>query len=303
MLMVFSLLPVYAAETEEHTHSENCYAKEGDLLCEIPESEGHTHSAECYCPGGEVLCEQNENNAHTHGANCYCPGGELLCALEETEGHTHDAGCYAKGGELICKFDNQNETGTEDEENASVKSENVADDAIVPLSTNPTTIAAGETLSVYVEEKTIVKLAFTPEEDGAYSFYSTGYEDTYGYLYDQSGVEITSNDDGGENTNFRISYQLMANTTYYWGVRYYSNSNSGHISVTLEKFVTTVPKVETMPFRRTTSSVLPWRVSLLLRRTSGSQKRGPRPYFWNQGYRPEIICSIGAPLMGTVIET
>ena len=244
MLMVFSLLPVYAAETEEHTHSENCYAKEGDLLCEIPESEGHTHSAECYCPGGEVLCEQNENDAHTHGANCYCPGGELLCALEETEGHTHGAGCYAKGGELICKFDNQNETGTEDEENASVKSENVADDAIVPLSTNPTTIAAGETLSVYVEEKTIVKLAFTPEEDGAYSFYSTGYEDTYGYLYDQSGVEITSNDDGGENTNFRISYQLMANTTYYWGVRYYSNSNSGHISVTLEKFVTTVPKVE-----------------------------------------------------------
>ncbi len=244
MLMVFSLLPVYAAETEAHTHSEDCYAKAGDLLCEIPESEGHTHLEECYCPGGEFLCGQEENEAHTHGEDCYCPGGELLCEREETEGHTHDESCYAKGGELICGFDGQELPDAETVGDEPLDTGIDADGETDPPSTNPTSIRVGDTLSVYVEGMNVVELSFTPEEDGLYSFYSTGYEDTYGYLYNFNGKELASDDDGGNDTNFKISYQLEANTTYFWGVRFYSNNRSGNISVKLEKLATVVPHVE-----------------------------------------------------------
>lgn len=244
MLMIFSMLPVYAAGAEGHTHSENCYAKEGDLLCKLPESEGHTHSEECYCPGGELLCGEEENEAHIHNEDCYCPGGELLCALEESKGHTHNEDCYAKGGELICGFGNETEPGAEEEGNGPMATENEADDVVVPLDTNPTTIRVGETLLVYVEGKNTVRLAFTPEEDGIYCFYSTGDLDTYGYLFDENGSELDHDDDDGMNLNFKITYRLEANTTYYWGARYYSASNAGNISVTLEKIPAAVPSVE-----------------------------------------------------------
>ena len=143
-VMLTSALPV-TAFAEGHTHTEECYAKEGDLLCRISESEGHTHTSECVCPGGEYICGLEEIESHTHDESCYdyiedeesdeeeatpsnavqkklvcgleeqeghthtsecvCPGGENICGLEETEGHTHGEDCYAKGGELICRED------------------------------------------------------------------------------------------------------------------------------------------------------------------------------------------------------
>ena len=42
-VMLTSTLPV-TAFAEGHTHTEECYAKEGDLLCTISESEGHSHT-------------------------------------------------------------------------------------------------------------------------------------------------------------------------------------------------------------------------------------------------------------------
>ena len=67
--MLIGTLPI-TASAEGHTHTEDCYAKAGDLFCTIPESEGHIHTEACVCPGGENIC-----------------------GLEETEGHTHD-GAY-----------------------------------------------------------------------------------------------------------------------------------------------------------------------------------------------------------------
>ncbi len=141
-VMLTSALPV-TAFAEGHTHTEECYAKEGDLLCKISESESHSHTSECVCPGGEYICGLEEIESHTHDESCYdyiedeesdeeeatpsnavqkklvcgleeqeghthtsecvCPGGENICGLEETEGHTHGEDCYAKGGELICR--------------------------------------------------------------------------------------------------------------------------------------------------------------------------------------------------------
>ena len=71
------------------------------------------------------------------------------------------------------------------------------------------------------------------EKDATIIVYSTSSSDTYGYLYDSEMTELTSDDDGGEENNFKFTYHLTAGETYYVGVRYYSSSDSGVIPVNL----------------------------------------------------------------------
>ena len=130
--MLIGTLPI-TAFAEDHTHTEDCYAKAGDLLCTIAESEGHTHTADCVCPGGENICGLKEAEGHTHNENCYtyvedekseneetetssnAGKKELVCSLDEQEGHTHTADCVCPGGEYICGFkENEGHTHSED---------------------------------------------------------------------------------------------------------------------------------------------------------------------------------------------
>ena len=85
------------------------------------------------------------------------------------------------------------------------------------------------------EEGSSVKVSFTPEESGKYFIYSTGDEDTKATLYDSDMEYLTDDDDGGENTNFKLSYQFEAGKTYYICAQYYSSSKTGTINVTVEK--------------------------------------------------------------------
>ena len=70
---------------------------------------------------------------------------------------------------------------------------------------------------------------FIPSTSGKYVIYSTGNVDTKVYLYNASGTQISSNDDGGEGQNFRLQYDLTAGTSYRFGVKYYSSSTTGTI--------------------------------------------------------------------------
>ncbi|MBP3441591.1 MAG: InlB B-repeat-containing protein [Clostridia bacterium] len=79
---------------------------------------------------------------------------------------------------------------------------------------------------------------FTPTESGTYVIYSTGSSDTKVYLYNSSGSEITSNDDGGEDRNFRLQYNLTAGTKYRIGVGYYNSSATGTIPFKFGKVYT-----------------------------------------------------------------
>ena len=81
----------------------------------------------------------------------------------------------------------------------------------------------------YNEQEYVFK--FTPSVSQNYVIYSTGSEDTKASLYDLSGNLIDENDDGGENTNFRLEKDLSAGSTYYYGVKYFSSSKTGNISV------------------------------------------------------------------------
>lgn len=130
--MLIGTLPI-TASAEDHTHTEDCYAKAGDLLCTIPESEGHTHTEDCVCPGGENICGLEETEGHTHDESCYdyiededsedeevaTPSNaqkrKLVCSLNEQEGHAHTADCVCPGGEYICGLkENEGHTHSED---------------------------------------------------------------------------------------------------------------------------------------------------------------------------------------------
>ena len=83
----------------------------------------------------------------------------------------------------------------------------------------------------------------TPNITGTYTFYSSGRVDTYAHLYDASKTQITANDDGGDGTNFRISYNLISGNTYYFGVRLYDASATGSCTIYLNSPFTTAPEI------------------------------------------------------------
>lgn len=109
-------------------------------------------------------------------------------------------------------------------------------------------IALGETKSVTLAagssgSNTVALWEFTPNETMIVSFYSTANLDTVGYLYNASREQITSDDESGEGSNFRIVYELTGNTTYYFGAQFYHGDSSGTFEVTLEK-----PETKTIRF-------------------------------------------------------
>ena len=78
-----------------------------------------------------------------------------------------------------------------------------------------------------------VSTLFIPQYSGNYTFFSTGSSDTYGYLLDGSENELTSNDDGGEGYNFKITYTLEAGKAYFIKSKFYG-STTGSFNVTVQ---------------------------------------------------------------------
>ncbi len=70
---------------------------------------------------------------------------------------------------------------------------------------------------------------YTPSETAKYVIYSTGSADTKVYLYDANITEIAHDDNGGDDTNFRLEYTLTAGTEYIFGVKYINLSATGTI--------------------------------------------------------------------------
>jgi hypothetical protein len=62
---------------------------------------------------------------------------------------------------------------------------------------------------------------------GIYTFYSQGYTDTYGYLYNPGQTQLASDDDSGGSLQFRIQYMISSAGYYFLRVRGYSSSVVG----------------------------------------------------------------------------
>ena len=80
-------------------------------------------------------------------------------------------------------------------------------------------IHVDETITVGYEN-IVALVKFVPEVSGIYSFgsISDGYNNTYGYLYDADMNFLESDDDSGNDLNFRIDYWLNAGETYYFKI-------------------------------------------------------------------------------------
>ena len=71
---------------------------------------------------------------------------------------------------------------------------------------------------------------FTPAATGTYIIASTdnGGSNPYGCLYTSGGTQLTYNDDGNGNLNFKISYTLNAGTEYVIGAKMYSTGTGNY---------------------------------------------------------------------------
>ena len=93
-------------------------------------------------------------------------------------------------------------------------------------------MTTGQTLDAIIDTAgEYVYFVFTATESKTYTFQSNGSYDTYGYLYNSSQSQISSNDDSGDGNNFLISRSMSAGETVYIGVRMYSSSNTGTFTV------------------------------------------------------------------------
>ncbi len=101
--------------------------------------------------------------------------------------------------------------------------------ALTANSSYSATISSGGGMKYYT---------FIPSTSGKYVIYSTGSTDTRVYLYNSSGTQIDSNDDGGESNNFRLECDLTAGTTYRFGIKYYNSSTVGTIPFTFGQVYT-----------------------------------------------------------------
>ena len=97
------------------------------------------------------------------------------------------------------------------------------------------TISSDSSLSFTLGAMQIRRYSVTFTESGTATFYTTGSLDTYGYLSTSTGFDsangkptsILAENDDGDSTNFSISYDVTAGTTYYVWVRPLSSTGSG----------------------------------------------------------------------------
>ena len=91
---------------------------------------------------------------------------------------------------------------------------------------------SGQTYDVTITTgRQIVYFAFTPTTSGSFTIQSIGSGDTYGTLYSSTKSSLTTNDDGGDGNNFKITYTMTAGTTYYVAVKFYNSSTTGTFKV------------------------------------------------------------------------
>ena len=91
---------------------------------------------------------------------------------------------------------------------------------------------SGQTYDVNITKGgQIVYFAFTPTTSGSFTIQSIGGGDTYGTLYSSTQSSLRTDDDSGDGNNFRITYNMTANTTYYIAAKFYHASITGIFKV------------------------------------------------------------------------
>ncbi len=127
----------------------------------------------------------------------------------------------------------------------------------VSLTAQATTLTGSLTLDTRVSASGTVYYSFTAPKTATYIFsseYDETYTDTVGYLYSDPDflVLLTNNDDGGDSSNFKFSYQLTAGVTYYLLARPYDQEATFSYYIK----VTEAPSVSKIEFAKCTLDVI-----------------------------------------------
>ena len=98
------------------------------------------------------------------------------------------------------------------------------------------TVTTQDSRSITLNEYQLYRTTCKFTTSGPAKFFTTGSKDTRGWLSTSSSfnketgvpsTNVASNDDGGDNYNFSITYNVTANTSYYLFSRFYSEENTG----------------------------------------------------------------------------
>lgn len=119
-----------------HTHDENCYDSDGNLICGLDEVKEHRHTAECYKEilpqtegenqevEKELICSEPEVIYHEHNENCFDENGTLICKEQQVLKHQHTDQCFVTENEDTKESQGTEEVGqTETEELAQPEPE------------------------------------------------------------------------------------------------------------------------------------------------------------------------------------
>ena len=90
----------------------------------------------------------------------------------------------------------------------------------------------GSALSGNISNGSYMFYEVRPTSSGTLVVETTGNIDTYMFAYDSSGWQIAYDDDGGQGSNARITLNVSANQTYYFGVTGYGDWISGSFNIT-----------------------------------------------------------------------
>lgn len=71
--------------------------------------------------------------------------------------------------------------------------------------------------------------------DGLYQLRSIGFDsDAFAALYNENGILLAEDDDGGDEENFNLIYNLRGNTTYYYKIIAFANSASAGVNIKVQ---------------------------------------------------------------------
>ena len=87
-------------ERPAHSHEETCYGDPA-LVCTLPEDPGHVHSESC-TRKSQLICTLPEDEGHSHSDACAATEQVLSCTVPESEGHTHKENCVQTEQKLVC---------------------------------------------------------------------------------------------------------------------------------------------------------------------------------------------------------
>lgn len=109
---------------------------------------------------------------------------------------------------------------------------------------------------------------FSPTVSGYYFIYTTGDEDTYGYLYDSNGDTLCSDDNMSLESNYRLEYYLNAGERYTVYTKVYSPSDNMDIGVCVAPF-TPVKTIEEKEIHTVTDK---WDILTFIPERSGTYR-------------------------------